>query len=164
MPDRPRHRSAETLYVFPNGTKLKGNEITNWKAMPAGTKVVLSDMQSDNEAEGISMIGTNGDSAADIAGDEIRARTTVYFLPDSRVKQGHELSEAEVKSLPEKTRVLVGYVHGGYVTAKRSAFYICGEKWDSDSTFYRFKDGRIVAGAEMREGAIPPLTMVFFQQ
>ncbi len=161
---RDKYRSAETLYVFPDGTKRSGNEITNWKAMPAGTRVVLSDTQSANETEGMSMIGKDGDSAAAIAGDEVRARTTIYFLPDNRVKQGHELSEAEAKSLPEKTQMLVGYVHGGYVTATRSAFDICGEKWDSESTFYRFKDGRIVPGDKVSEGAIPPVTMVFFQQ
>jgi len=80
------------------------------------------------------------------------------------VKQGHELSAAEAKKVPPKTRMLVGYVQGGYVTAKRSAFDICGEKWDSESTFYRFRDGRIVPGDQLREEAIPPVTMVFFQQ
>jgi len=161
---RDKYRSPETEYIFPDGTKRRGNEITDWKTMPAGTRVVLSETQSANETEGMSMIGTDGGSAADIAGDEVRARTTIYFMPDGRVRQGHELSEAEVKGLPAKTRVLVGYVHGGYVTAKRSAFDICGEKWNSDATFYRFKDGRVVPGDKVSEGAIPPVTMVFFQQ
>ena len=161
---RDKYRSAETQYVFPDGTKRRGDEITNWKTMPVGTRVVLSDTQSANETQGMSVIGKDGDSAADIAGDEIRARTTIYFVPDGRVRQGHELSDAEVKALPADTRVLVGYVHGGYVTAKRSAFDICGEKWNSDSTFYRFKDGRVIPGDKVAEGAIPPVTMVFFQQ
>ena len=161
---RDKYRSAETRYIFPDGKERRGNEISNWKVMPAGTRGVLSETQSANEAEGMLTIGRDGSTAADIAGDEMQDQTTIYFLPDGRVKQGHELSAAEAKKVPPKTRMLVGYVHGGYVTAKRSAFDICGEKWDSESTFYRFRDGRIVPGDQLREEAIPPVTMVFFQQ
>ncbi|MBT3295179.1 MAG: hypothetical protein HN919_18860 [Verrucomicrobia bacterium] len=160
---RDKYRSAETLYVFPDGKKLKGSEISNWKMMPVGTRVVLSETQSANEAEGMLVIGRDGKSAAAIAGDEARAATTIYFMPDGRVRQGHELSQAEVGALPDKTQMLVGYVHGGYVTANRSAFDICGEKWDSPASFYRSCDGRIASGNQLSEGAIAPSTMVFFR-
>ena len=160
---RDKYRSAETLYIFPDGKKRKGSEISNWKLMPVGTRVVLSETQSANEAEGMLVIGRDGKSAVAIAGDEAREATTIYFMPDGRVRQGHELTEAEVSALPDKTQMLVGYVHGGYVTATRSAFDICGEKWDSPASFYRSRDGRIASGNQLREGAIAPSTMVFFQ-
>jgi N-acetylmuramoyl-L-alanine amidase len=160
---RDKYKSAETLYVFPDGKQSRGNEIKNWKAMPAGTRVVLSDMQSANEAEGMLVIGEDGTSAEDLAGDEVRAASTIYLMKDGRVRQGSELSVATVSALPVGTRLLVGYVHGGYVSAKRSAYDICGEKWNTESTLYRFRDGRVVAGNDLSEGAIPPLTMVFFQ-
>jgi hypothetical protein len=80
------------------------------------------------------------------------------------VRQGSELSKSVAMALPKGTRILVGYVHGGYATAKRSAFDICGLKWNLESTFYRFSDGRIVAGNQLSQNAIPPRTMVFFQK
>ena len=161
---RDKYKSAETEYVFPDGTRKHGNEIGNWKAMLPGTRVVLSETQSANEAEALLTIGEDGATAEDIAGNEVRAASTIYLMKDGRVLQGSQLSSASVKSLPAGTRMLVGYVHGGYVSAKRSAFDICGEKWNVDSTFYRFRDGKVVAGDQISQGAIPPLTMVFFQR
>jgi len=161
---RDKYKSAETMYIFPDGKKLHGNEIKDWKAMQAGTRVVLSDMQSENEPEGLMVIGKDGNSAAGIAGAEVRAASTIYFLKDGRVRQGNELSAGAVNALPKGTRILVGYVHGGYINAKRSAFDICGEKWKTSSTFYRLSDGSIVSGCKVNPGAIPPQTMVFFQR
>lgn len=161
---RDQYKSNATQYIFPDGKRLRGNEVTNWKAMPSGTRVVLSEAQRENEPEGLLSVGKDGASARDIAGDEQRSKTTVYFMSDGRVRQGHELSDVEVKAIPEGTHMLVGYVHGGYVTAKRSAYDICGEKWSSSATFYRFRDGRIVAGDQLKQEAIPPMCMVFFEQ
>jgi hypothetical protein len=80
------------------------------------------------------------------------------------VRQGNELSAKEIKVLPVGTKMLVGYVHGGYISAKRSAFDVCGEKWKTSSTFYRLRDGSIVSGCKVKPGGIPPQTMVFFQR
>lgn len=161
---RDRYKSSETLYIFPDGRELHGNEIKDWKAMKAGTRVVLSDTQSENEPEGLMVIGKDGSSAAGIAGAEVRAASTIYFLKDGRVRQGNELSAKEIKVLPVGTKMLVGYVHGGYISAKRSAFDVCGEKWKTSSTFYRLRDGSIVSGCKVKPGGIPPQTMVFFQR
>ncbi len=161
---RDQYKSEATVYIFPDGKRKRGNEVTNWKAMPSGTRVVLSEAQRENEPEGLLAVGKEGSRVADIAGDEICSKTTIYFMPDGRVRQGHELSESAVRRFPEGTRMLVGYVHGGYVTAKRSAYDICGEKWSSAATFYRFRDGSIVSGDQLKQGAIPPMCMVFFEQ
>jgi len=159
---RDQYRSPQTRYVFPDGKERRGDQITNWKAMPAGTRVVLADVQRENEDECLLEIGTANGGVADLAGDEVMAATTIYFLKDGRVRQGSELTAGEVEALPPGTRMLVGYVHGGYVTAKRSAFDICGAKWNAPTTFYRFSDGRILTGEQVSEGSIPPMTMVFF--
>ncbi len=158
---RDKYRSSETRYLFQDGLELRGNEITDWKSVPAGTRVVLSEAQSENEAEGMLVVGKDG-GASEIAGDEILAASTIYFMPDGRVRQGSDLTLNEVKRVPLGTRMLVGYVHGGYVTAKRRAYDICGVKWNDSSTFYRYRDGRVVAGNQVGQGSIPPMTMVFF--
>ena len=161
---RDQYRSSSTLYIFPDGSEKRGSEIRDWRRIPAGTRVVLPGGQSENEAEELLEIGVHGRNARELAGDEKMASTTIYFLPDGRVRQGTELSESQVNQLPEGTRVLVGYVHGGYVTARRSAHDIAGAKWNHSSTFYRRPDGRILSGDRISENAIVPMMMVFFQR
>ncbi len=60
--------------------------------------------------------------------------------------------------------MLLGYVQGGYITAKRSAFIVCGPRWNHSSTFYHLPDMTIVAGDTLNENAIPKGTQVFFQE
>lgn len=35
------YASSTTLYIFPDGTKKRGNEIKDWKRIPTGTRVVV---------------------------------------------------------------------------------------------------------------------------
>lgn len=161
---RERAVSAETVYLFPDGTQKHGNEIVNWGAIPPGTRLVLGSERSEGANEGVLVIGRDGESASDVAGEETRQATTIYFLEDGRVRQGHELTAKAVASLPKGTRLLVGYTHGGYITSRRPASEICGQKWNFESTYYRFPDGSLRRGSTVRDGAIPPRTMVFFLQ
>ena len=161
---RDRYRSSSTRYVFPDGTEKRGSEVQNWRRIPVGTRVILPESQSENAAEELLEIGQHGRNAAELAGEERMAATTIYFLPDGRVRQGSELTEQQVDSLPDGTRMLVGYVHGGYVTARRSAHDIAGAKWNHATTFYRRPDGRILSGDRMTESSIIPMMMVFFQR
>jgi len=161
---RDQYRSSTTRYVFPDGTEKRGSEIRNWRRIPAGTQVILPRGQSENAAEELLEIGVHGDSARELAGEEMLASTTIYFLPDGRVRQGTELRQSQVENLPDGTRMLVGYVHGGYVTARRSAHDIAGAKWNHSTTFYRRPDGRILTGDRVSEDSIIPMMMVFFQR
>ena len=161
---REQYRSAETRYIFPDGTEQRGDEIRDWRRMPAGTRVVMQRDQPDNAAEEIQQIGVHGRNARELAGNEILAATTIYFLTDGRVRQGSELTEEQVDRLPDGTRLLVGYIHGGYVTARRSAFDIAGAKWNHATTFYRRPDGVILSGDQIEERSIVPMMMVFFQR
>lgn len=161
---RDQYRSGETLYRFPDGSEMRGDQVKNWKTIPAGTRVVLATAQRENEVEGLLAVGPDSGSVSDLAGDEILAPTTIFFLADGRVRQGNDLTRAQVDALPDGTRLLVGYVHGGYVTAKRKAFDICGAKWNAPTTYYRLSDGRVLAGDAVRADGIPPMTMVFFQR
>ncbi len=158
---RDKYRNSNTRYLFPDGRELRGDQVTNWKSMPAGTRVVLSADARENDEERLLEIGTES-GVGDLAGDEALASTTIYFLKDGRVRQGSEMTREQVDALPSGTRILVGYVHGGYLTAKRSAFDICGAKWNSPTTLYRLQDGRVLTGEQVTEGSLPPMAMVFF--
>ena len=161
---RDAYDDPATVYVFPDGVRRKGNEIRQWKEIPAGTQVLLYDAGDRNEAETFREIGVDGDTAADIAGSEITSDTTLYFFPDGRVRKGNELTRSELEHLPAGTRLLVGYVHGGAITIGRSAFEVCGGRWNFPATIYRFPDGTFKAGDTVNENKIPKGTMVFFCQ
>jgi len=160
---RDRYNSPDTLYTFPDGRQLRGTEVKNWKKMPAGTRVLLAQTHSDNPSETVSVIGVDAATAWDIAGDECSAETTVYFLPDGRVRHGNELGPDEFAKLPSQTKVLVGYVAGGRITSRRSAFDICGERWSFPSTFYRFPDGSVRSGNTINENSIPRDALIFYR-
>lgn len=161
---REKYKSASTVYVLPGGKRIRGNEVRDWKKIPAGTKVVFDDSPRGNEAEEVREIGVHGVSAKDIAGDEYGSGSTIYFMPKKGVKCGNELDEADIAKLPAGTKVLVGYTHGGRITAGRSAFDVCGQRWNFASTFYMFPDGSIHAGNVVDENRIPKNTMVFFRK
>lgn len=160
---RDKYNSADTQYILPDGTRKSGTQVANWKAMPRGTRVVLGVGDCDNPPEVFKEVGKHGQNARDIAGDEYDRASTIYFLPDGRIRCGNDLQKAELESLPAKTRVLVGYTYGGYITARRSAFDICGVRWLFPSTYYRYSDGRIVSGDAISEKAVPKNTLLFFQ-
>jgi hypothetical protein len=160
---RERYNDASTKYVFPDGTTRAGNRITKWKSIPPGTRVVIGDVARENASEHVHELGRDGASARDIAGEEHDASRTIYFLPDGRVRTGSDMSKQDLGSLPGQTKILMGYVHGGYITAQRSAFDVCGVKWNHPSTYYRYADGSLKSGDDVNENHIPRGTQVFFR-
>lgn len=160
---RDRYNSFGTLYVFPDGRKLRGSEITEWKSIPPGTHVILGQGQRDNEPDGVREFGPNGDTALEVAGSEYNSGTTVYITPGGSVLTGDKISDAELRSLSPGTKVLVGYVSGGRITAERRAYDICGEKWKFPSTLYRFPDGSLRTGDTLDEKSLPKNALVFFR-
>ncbi len=165
---REQYNHPSTVYVFPNGNRFRGDEVTDWDRIPAGTRVILSDEEPEQEFEGFLEIGSDGQSVGELAGDAAKSSTTIYFFPSGLIRTGAELSASSTlrKMLdvpPKGTRLLVGYVYGGYVRARRSAYYIARSKWNYPSTFYRLPDGRILSGDEVNEKSIPFRTLIFFQ-
>lgn len=162
---RENYNAATTTYTFPDGTVKRGNEIADWNRIPPGTRVRLDGEPAEHTSslEQVQKIGRDGASAAEIAGAAVARDSTIYFMTDGRVKQGSEMSAAELAELPDGTGMLVGYVHGGVISSGRRAFDICGPRWNLPTTFYRLPDGTIRNGADIDEKSIPNRTMVFFQ-
>jgi N-acetylmuramoyl-L-alanine amidase len=156
------YNSASTVYVFPNGRRVNGNQIVNWKAIPPGTRVFFGGCGSE-EPEGAREIGVDGADARAVAGAEYDKETTVYFIPDGSVRRGSEMSVAELQRLPAGTKVLPGYAFAGAVSTRRSVFEICGMRWNQSSTLYKLPQGSLVWGDQIREGMIPGGTMVFYR-
>jgi N-acetylmuramoyl-L-alanine amidase len=166
---RERYNDPSTIYVFPDGSRLAGNQIKDWAHIPAGTRILLSEAEDIQPFEGFLEIGKDGDTPTAIAGMASTSATTIYFFPDGLVRTGAELKNQRsnqnlLNNPPKGTRILVGYVYGGYVKTRRPASSIAGEKWNYPSTFYRYPNGSIVNGDDITPEAIPPGTLIFYQR
>ncbi len=163
---RDQYDSAHTVYIFPNGTRQSGDQITDWGQIPVGTAVLVS-QEDESSFEGF-VEAKLGESGHEIAGEAFDSNTTIYLLPSGMVRTGHDLYRRRstrrlLESLPAGTRVLVGYVYGGHVKRNRLPSRIAGRKWNYPSTFYRLPDGTILSGDEINDAQIPPNTLVLFQ-
>ncbi len=161
---RDKYNSADTLYIFPDGKRQRGNEIRRWRSMPSGTRVVPGETQRDNEEERLPTLGVDGNTASEIAGNAYNKPTTFYVFPNGRLRHGGEMNESDFKKMPTGTRVLIGYVASGAVTEKRSAFDISGPRWNHPSTYYLWPDGALKRGDEVKEGAIPVGARLFYRR
>jgi hypothetical protein len=166
---RERYNHPTTTYVLPNGTRLNGNEIEDWNRIPAGTRVMLAEGDDSEGFEGFLEIGKDGDTPQALAGDELASSTTIYFFPNGFIRTGAELRRRSamrelLPAPPKGTRLLVGYVYGGYVKTRRPPSSIAGEKWNYPSTYYRLPDGSIVSGDGIDDRAVPGGTLVFYQR
>ena len=166
---RDRYDQSDTTYVLPDGKKLQGDQIRDWSKIPEGTRVQTPEGEVENEQTmaGFREVGKDGDNAKALAGEAYNRETTIYFFPNGLVRTGRELSSNAMRAFlerpPQGTRVLVGYVYGGFVRSSRPASAIAGIKWNYPSTYYRFPDGRIVSGDEIDDAAIPVHTLIFYQ-
>lgn len=163
---RERYNAAGTLYEFPDGRVMRGNEITNWNRMPPGTVVRFADevaAAAGRESERAQVLGQDAASPQELAGDASLSVTTWYFTPDGRILNGGDLTPELLAALPEGTQILVGYVRAGIISSRSSAFDLVGPRWNLPTTFYRFPDGSLRPGDAINERNIPNQTVIFFQ-
>jgi hypothetical protein len=165
---RERYDNRGTIYALPDGRKLRGDEIEDWDQLPAGTRVQVAESEEIQGFEGFLEVPKDGATARELAGEDYAKHSTIYFFPNGLIRTGYELHRSRsVRRLlehpPSGTRVLVGYVYGGYVKARRPPSSIAGVKWNYPSTFYRQPDGSIVSGDGIDASAVPAGTLVFYQ-
>ena len=151
-----------------SGRKKTGDQIEDWAHIPANTRVIVGE-EDTQSFEGFLEIGKDGDSAKDVAGTDTTSSTTIYFFPDGLIRTGAELKrrrsyQSLLDNPPKETKVLTGYVYGGYVKSRRPPSTIAGAKWNYPSTYYRYPDGRIMSGDDINDKEIPVGTLVFYQR
>jgi hypothetical protein len=167
---RERYNSASTIYEFPDGRRLNGNQVRDWGHIPTGTRVILAENhEPESGFDGFLEIGRDGDTPQALAGSAYARATTIYFFPNGLIRTGAELQrQSRYRSLfrnpPTGTRLLVGYIYGGRVTNNRRPSRIAGIRWNYPSTYYRYPDGRIMSGDDVNDRSIPTGTLVFFQE
>ncbi|MBI5389470.1 N-acetylmuramoyl-L-alanine amidase [Candidatus Woesearchaeota archaeon] len=158
-----QYDKQSTVYTLPDGRMLRGNEIKDWRLIPSGTRVSRGEYQSPEEFEGFHEIGKDGSTAQEIAGELYNRATAIYFFSDGKIREGDQLSEQQLDALSAGTKLLVGYVYGGKVSANRSAFSITGTRWNHPTTFYRLPDGKITSGDDIDSKKIPKGTIIMFK-
>lgn len=157
---REAYKAATTIYIFPNGTRKNGLQITNWGKVPIGTKVIVTD--PDNPGLAAQIVTANA-SAKELAGDEALAETTYYVLPTGFYRRGSTLTPAELARLPQKTRVLTGYQLGGPVKTNLLPSQICPNQWNAPGTFYFIK-GVLYPRENVDMAKVPVGTLIFYRE
>jgi hypothetical protein len=164
---RDSYRRADTIYIYPDGTRRAGNQIRDWQAVPLGTKVQVADTSpaadSGSTADEVQVIGVDGATATEIAGDEAWSASTLYLLRDGRFLRGSQMPVPARDKLPAGTRMLVGYSAGGPVPTARLAQEVCGARWRQPDTFYLMPGGTLKSGREMGNGMLAKGTAVFYR-
>ena len=106
---RGEYNDATTVYRFPNGTIMRGNEIRNWDRIPVGTKVYLNREGSEDVQAVVATVPVieRGTTAFDIAGPAYKRSDTYYIFPRGTIKHGRQVRRWS--RIPPGTRVLVRY-------------------------------------------------------
>ena len=158
---RDAYNSPDTTYILPNGTRRSGKEITNWRAIPSGTRVLIGEGDI-NPVENVQNLAP-GSTPATVAGAEWNAERTLYILPGGKCLRGDELTAETSQALPAGTRVLVGYRLDGPITSRRPAFEIAGPNWNEPDTYFLLPDGTLAGGNTVDPARIPRGTMILFK-
>jgi N-acetylmuramoyl-L-alanine amidase len=183
------YADASTVYVFPDGTRTRGDAIRQWDSIPAGTRVLLGQTDAEGPSAGESAVAEAPEpdetgiasapepedgllllsqpiAASELLGDAATAKTTTYLFPSGGVHTGAELDadpdgQQRLESLPAGTRVLVGYVGAGRVSRDAGPRRVAGDVWDDPTTYYRIPSGALRTGTELTRGRVPTGTLVF---
>lgn len=162
------YNSRTTLYVFPDGTRLFGDQVEEkigWNRVPMNTRILLNQevrtasvsspgkIQSPslNPSLDQSPVKTISDTmtAWSYAGPAYREATTIYFLPSGRVGPGSGISDWD--DLPARTRLIVGYKGPFSITKAQTAFKIAGHSYKDPDIVYWLPPQELVTGDRMKD-------------
>ena len=165
------YNAASTVYVFPDGTRKTGAEITDWKAIRKGTQVIVASLDGDAGTNGlftaatVAMAGEAAKGLIDsLVGDGWNATNTFYITPSGTHFTGSELTPERLAAFEEGTKVLAGYRMVGPLTAKTVLWNLTGDAWNKPDTYYLFPNGSVQTGDKVNAGKLPPNTLIFLKE
>lgn len=159
---REAYDDPGTVYVFPSGQRKRGDQISDWAHLPAGTHVLLGQDEAPAATAPPASHLTLGrnQAASALVGKAFDDYSTVYVTPGGRVQRGDAMSERDFRRLPPGTRIFVGYEFAGKVSRGTTAYDLCGTSYKQASTVYLLPGGTIRRGDAIRETGIPGGTLV----
>ncbi len=146
--------SSTTVYQFPDGRLFTGDQINKavgWHRIPPKTVVQLNQTGSLDKLKKDGPVKTiaDGITAWSLAGRSYNHRTTIYFLPSGRIKNGSMISDWD--DLPIKTRLIIGYKGPFPVRKDRSAYRIAGAKYKATNTVYYLPSKQLLSGNQIED-------------
>jgi hypothetical protein len=148
-----RYNARTTMYRFPDGRFLSGEQIVNWSDIPPGTRVELGAAPAETKVVSAARLEvavpqvTASASPWKIANALYNSSLTFYILPDGTVQPGNTLRKKV--TLPVGTKVLVAY----HELPKSKASNALGEDLDDvyldASTLYVFPDRLLRSGDQI---------------
>lgn len=157
---RDAYNAASTLYVFPDGRRVPGDQVRDWESLTVGTKVILGD--ADAVGSPVQTLA-KGAHPRRLIGEAVFAQDTWYIRPTGGSVRGSALSEKTLAALPPGTKILVGYARGGPVTSRRLPAQICPTQWDAPDTFYLMPGQPLRPAGAIDMKRVPPGTLVFYR-
>lgn len=147
-----KYNASTTTYRLPSGRVYTGNLMNRkvgWSRVPPGTVVTVGVRPEKPRNNGdADYIVRSGDTPWSLAGSDYKRSTTHYFYPNGVLKNGQQISDWA--SIPNHTRIFVGYQGPYRVTASRPPIVIAGQKYRDENTLYLFPDRRVLSGAEIK--------------
>ena len=158
---RGEYDSPATLYRYPNGKVLRGDQITNWSKMPVGTKVYLNREESET-SPGSSVIKkiTEGLTAYDLVGTAYKRSDTYYIFPKGTVKTGKQVKGWS--RIPPGTYILEKYNRPMAITLKSRNQVSTLEASQEPDTVFLVPKARPVAASQIEDiTKVPAGTLMF---
>lgn len=161
---REAYDAPSTVYVFPSGTRKKGNQINNWSMMPPGTKVLLDqNLAPESPARSVYLTLKKNQAASRVAGQAHDDYSTVYVHPGGRIQRGDTMNARDFRSLPPGTKIFLGFEFAGKITRGTTAYDLCGPRFKQASTVYLLPGGRVKHGNAINENRIPGGTLILVE-
>lgn len=155
---REAYNAASTIYLFPDGKRVAGDQLTDWESLVAGTKVILGEAE-----EGSLQTLTAGMHPKMLVGDAVLAADTWYIRPTGGRIQGSRLTEKGLKALPPGTKILTGYAMCGPVTSRELPSKLCPSRWDAPDTYYLFPGKSLQPASKIDMKRVPAGTYIFYK-
>jgi N-acetylmuramoyl-L-alanine amidase len=152
--------SPLTLYKYPNGKTLRGDQVKNWQKMPAGTKVYLN--REETEPAGPSPLKqiTRGLTAYDLVGIAYKRSDTYYIFPKGTVKSGRQVKGWS--RIPPGTHVLASYNKPEALTNKSRKKASVLEAAKAPDTVFLIPKSRPIAASDIEDvSSVPSGTLIF---
>ncbi len=159
-----QYKAASTLYRFPDGRSLRGHEIQDWSAIPAGTEVELgveeNKVVSAGRAEVLLPEVAKGMSPWKIANALYNSSFTYYIYPSGRILSGHRIDQFQ--NIPIGTRILIAYRRVPTPRTKSRLGEDLEDVFLSHQTLYLLPGGALKSGEQIEDFAqLPRRTIVF---
>jgi hypothetical protein len=95
-----QYNRATTVYTFPDGTRMRGDQVRNWSRIPSGTRVSIG-QSSPTQTHVVTATRTPWQ----IAQDDYNSARTRYTFPDGQTLRGDQIKDWS--RIPPGTKVVL---------------------------------------------------------